>query len=109
MSYLSLLKASYLVGEVPGWVPPARSRKRLAVKPKRYLADSSLAAAQLGMGPDALLHDWQTFGLLFESLCMRTSRSTPDARGRLRHSRSLSRSVGIAAASPRRDTAASLV
>lgn len=70
-SYLSLLKGSYLVDEVPGWVPPARSRKRLATKPKRYLADPSLAAAQLGMDPDALIRDWQTFGLLFESLCMR--------------------------------------
>lgn len=70
-SYLALLKASYLVEEVPGWVPQARSRKRLATKPKRYLADPSLAAAQLGMGPEALLRDWQTFGLLFEGLCMR--------------------------------------
>lgn len=70
-AYLSFLKASYLVEEVPGWVPPARSRKRLAIKPKRYLADPSLAAAQLGMGPGAFFHDWQTFGLLFESLCLR--------------------------------------
>lgn len=70
-AYLALLKSAYLVEEVPGWVPPARSRKRLATKPKRYLADPSLAAAQLGMSPDALLRDWQTFGLLFESLCMR--------------------------------------
>lgn len=70
-SYLALLKASYLVEEVPGWVPQARSRKRLATKPKRYLADPSLAAAQLGMGPEALLRDWQTFGLLFEGMCMR--------------------------------------
>ena len=70
-SYLAFLKSSYLVDEISGWVPPTRSRKRLAVKPKRYLADPSLAAAQLGMDPDALIHDWQTFGLLFESLCMR--------------------------------------
>ena len=52
-------------------MPQARSRKRLATKPKRYLADPSLAAAQLGMGPGALLRDWQTFGLVFENLCMR--------------------------------------
>lgn len=70
-SYLAFLKASYLLDEIPGWVPPARSRKRLATKPKRYLADPSLAVAQLGMGADALLGDWQTFGLMFESLCMR--------------------------------------
>ena len=70
-SYLGLLKSNFLVEEVPGWVPPARSRKRVATKPKRYLADPSLALAQLGMSPDALLHDWQTFGLAFESLCVR--------------------------------------
>lgn len=70
-SYLEFLKAIYLIEEIPGWVPPARSRKRMATKPKRYLADPSLATAQLGMNPEALLHDWQTFGLLFESLCMR--------------------------------------
>lgn len=70
-SYLELLRDLFLVEEVPGWVPPARSPKRLATKPKRYLADPSLAAASLGLGPEALLNDWQTFGLLFESLCMR--------------------------------------
>lgn len=81
-SYLAFLKRSYLVEEVPGWVPQARSRKRLATKPRRYLADPSLAAAQLGMGPDALLRDWQTFGLLFEAMCVRDltvfARALPD-------------------------------
>lgn len=81
-SYLSFLKQSYLVEEVPGWVPRSRSRKRLATKPRRYLADPSLAAAQLGMGPEALLRDWQTFGLLFEAMCVRDltvfARALPD-------------------------------
>ncbi len=70
-SYLSFLKSSYLIDEIPGWAPSVRSRKRLATKSKRYLADPSIAAAQLGMSPDALMRDWQTFGLLFESLCIR--------------------------------------
>lgn len=69
--YLALLKRSYLVEEVPGWVPQSRDRKRLSVKPKRYLADPSLAIAQLGMGVQSLLQDWQTFGLVFEAMCMR--------------------------------------
>lgn len=81
-SYLSFLRQSYLVEEVPGWVPQSRSRKRLATKPRRYLADPSLAAAQLGMGPEALLRDWQTFGLLFEAMCVRDltvfARALPD-------------------------------
>lgn len=70
-SYLELLRDSYLMEEIPGWVPPARSRKRTATKPKRYLADPALAAAQLGLLPQALLSDWQTCGLLFENLCIR--------------------------------------
>lgn len=71
------------IGEQPRSGPPtcsrrsrdgssqARSRKRLSVKPKRYLADPSLAVAQLGMGPESLLSDWQTFGLAFEAMCVR--------------------------------------
>lgn len=69
--YLEALKDMFLVEEVPGWAPPARDKKRFITKPKRYLADSSLACAVLGMSPAALLDDWQTFGLLFENLVMR--------------------------------------
>ena len=69
--YLNALKALYLVEEVPGWAPPARSRKRFAAKPKRYLADPSLAVAALGMSPASLMVDWRTFGLVFESMAMR--------------------------------------
>ena len=70
-SYLELLKDMYLIDELPGWLPPARSPKRVRVKPKRYLADPSLAVAVLGMSPASLLEDWQTFGLVFENLVIR--------------------------------------
>lgn len=70
-AYLDLLRASYLIDEVPGWVPPARSAKRLNTKPKRYLADPSLVVAQLALLPEGLMADWQTFGLVFENLCVR--------------------------------------
>lgn len=60
----------YLLEEVPGWLPPVRSPKRVRLRPKRYLADPSLAVAVLGMSPDSLLADWQTFGLVFENLCV---------------------------------------
>lgn len=70
-SYLEFLRSIYLVEEVPGWVPPKRSKKRLATKPKRYFADPSLAAALLLLSPDSLLADGQTFGLVFENLCIR--------------------------------------
>lgn len=70
-SYLEFLRSIYLVEEVSGWVPPRRSRKRIATKPKRYFADPSLALAMLSLTPEALLADGQTFGLAFENLCMR--------------------------------------
>ena len=70
-AYLDALKGVYIVEEVPGWAPPARDRKRFATKPKRYLADPSLACALLGMSPAALLDDWQTFGLVFENMVVR--------------------------------------
>ena len=82
-SYLSMLRRQYMVNEVRGWVPPARSPRRLRVKPKRYLADPSLAIAALGMDPAALLRDWQTFGTIFESMVMRDlevyARALPNA------------------------------
>lgn len=71
LQYTEFFSSVYLLEEIPGWVPPTRSPKRLSVKPKRYLADPSLAIAQLGMGPEALMKDWQTFGLMFENLCIR--------------------------------------
>lgn len=70
-AYLDALKGMYIVEEVPEWAPPARDRKRFATKPKRYLADPSLACALLGMSPAALLADWQTFGLVFENMVVR--------------------------------------
>ena len=71
VSYLDLFKRMYLLEEIPGWLPPARSAKRISVKPKRYLADPSLAVATLAMAPAALMADWQTFGLVFENMCIR--------------------------------------
>lgn len=70
-AHLALLTSLYAIDEVPGWVPPSRSPRRMRVKPKRYFADPSLAVALLGMAKETLLQDWQTFGLAFENLCMR--------------------------------------
>ena len=70
-SRLDILRRFFLVDEVPGWVPASRSPKRMRVKPKRYFADPSLPVALLGLSPEALLQDWQTFGLVFENLVMR--------------------------------------
>jgi predicted AAA+ superfamily ATPase len=69
--YLEFFKRLYLLEDVLGWEAPVRARARVRSKPKRYLVDPSLAAITLGLSPKALLDDLQTFGRLFEVLCVR--------------------------------------
>lgn len=68
--YLAFFKRLYLIEEVGGWVPPMCAKTRVRTKPKRYFADPSLPAALLGTGPEQLVFDIQTLGLLFENLVM---------------------------------------
>jgi predicted AAA+ superfamily ATPase len=81
-SYLEAFTNLFLVDTLKGWAPPARSPQRVQLKEKRYFADPSMAVATLGMSPESLLNDWQTFGLVFENLCMRDiqvyARALPD-------------------------------
>ena len=69
--YLDALTRLFVLESIPAWVPANRSRARLRVAPKRMLADPSLAAAALGLTPDALLADLNTLGFLFEAMCLR--------------------------------------
>ena len=74
-SYLNMLEDMYVIEGLHGWDAPVRAKSRLRTKPKRYFADPSIPAAALGMGPERLLSDGQTFGLLFESLCVHDLRA----------------------------------
>lgn len=72
--YLDLFRELYFIEELYGWDAPVRAKSRVRTKPKRYFADPSIPVQLLGMNPDRLLSDAQTFGLLFESLCIRDLR-----------------------------------
>ena len=48
-----------------------RSKYALRTKPKKYFVDPSIATAILEMNPKNLIQDLNTFGFLFESLCIR--------------------------------------
>ena len=69
-AYLDMLEGMYVIESLHGWDAPVRAKSRLRTKPKRYFADPSIPATALGMSPERLLSDGQTFGLLFESLCI---------------------------------------
>ena len=74
-TYLNILEDMYVIESLCGWDAPVRAKSRLRTKPKRYFADPSIPAAALGIGPGRLLSDGQTFGLLFESLCVHDLRA----------------------------------
>lgn len=69
--YLSVLYRLFVVYDQPAFDPHMRSSVRVGKKPKRHLADPSLAAAALGANVERLMHDLETLGFLFEALCER--------------------------------------
>ncbi|MDR0271955.1 MAG: DUF4143 domain-containing protein [Clostridiales bacterium] len=73
-SYINALRRIFVVEDLPAWSPAMRSKTTIRTSPKRHFIDPSIAAAVLRVAPDGLLHDFNTFGLLFESLCVRDLR-----------------------------------
>ena len=73
-SYINALKRIFVIEDLPAWSPDMRSKTALRTSPKRHFADPSIAAVALKVSPKGLLKDFRTFGLLFESLCIRDLR-----------------------------------
>ncbi len=73
-TYLNGLERLFVIEDQPAWNPALRSRSRLRAAPKRHFIDPSIAVAALQTNPDGLLKDFNTFGYLFESLCIRDLR-----------------------------------
>lgn len=61
------------------WNPNLRSKTAIRTSDTRYFTDPSIATASLGLGPDDLIADLKTFGLLFETLCVRDLRVFAEA------------------------------
>lgn len=80
-TYLNALRKIFVVEDMPAWNPNLRSRTAIRTSDTRYYVDPSVAVAALGVGPDDLLNDFKTFGLLFEALCVRDLRVFADALG----------------------------
>jgi predicted AAA+ superfamily ATPase len=73
-AYLDGLERLFVVEDQPAWNATLRSTARLRKSPKRHFVDPSIAVAALRTNPDGLLRDFNTFGYLFESLCIRDLR-----------------------------------
>ena len=81
MSYVNALKKIFVVEDMPAWNPNLRSQTAIRTSDTRYYIDPSIAVAALGLGPQDLMDDLETFGLLFETMCIRDLRVFTDALG----------------------------
>ena len=73
-SYISALARLFVVDDLNAWSPSIRSKDAIRTSPTRHFVDPSIAAAVLRLDPDGLMDDFETFGLLFESLAIRDLR-----------------------------------
>ncbi len=80
-SYVSALKRVYVIEDMPAWNPNLRSKTAIRTKDTRYLVDPSIGVAALGLGPADLASDLNTFGFLFENLCVRDLRVYAESIG----------------------------
>lgn len=74
LSYINALKKIFVIEEAPSWNPNLRSKTVIRTSDTRYFIDPSIAVAALGIGPKDLIKDLNTFGLIFETLCIRDLR-----------------------------------
>ncbi len=80
-SYINAMRKIFVIEDMPAWNPNLRSKTAIRTSDTRYFIDPSIAVAALGLGPQDLLNDLNTFGLFFETLCVRDLRVYADALG----------------------------
>lgn len=78
-SYIKALKKIFVIEDSLAWNPNLRSKTAIRTSDTRYFTDPSIATAALGLGPENLLNDLNTFGLFFETLCIRDLRVYADS------------------------------
>lgn len=87
-SYISALKKIFVIEDSEAWNPNLRSKSAIRTSDTRYFTDPSIATAALGLGPADLMNDLNTFGLIFETLCVRDLRVFSEAlNGKVYHYR----------------------
>ncbi|MBO4235222.1 MAG: DUF4143 domain-containing protein, partial [Firmicutes bacterium] len=80
-SYLNALQKIFVIEDAPAWNPNLRSKTAIRTTDTRHFTDPSIATSALGIGPEDLLNDLKTMGLLFENLCVRDLRAIGDLLG----------------------------
>ncbi len=70
-NYMEALQDLYIIEDMKAWNPNIRSKTSIRATPTRHFVDTSIACRALGVMPDDLLNDLQSFGLFFEDMAVR--------------------------------------
>lgn len=69
--YMEALKDLYVIEDLPAWNPNIRSKTVIRSTPTRHFIDTSIACRALGVSPNDLMNDLESFGLFFEDFAIR--------------------------------------
>lgn len=72
--YMEALQDLYILEDLKAWNPNIRSKTSIRSTPTRHFVDTSIACRALGIMPNDLLHDLESFGLFFEDMVVRDLR-----------------------------------
>lgn len=78
-NYINILRKIFVIEDSEAWNPNLRIKTAIRTANTRYFVDPSIATAVLGLGPSDLIHDLNTMGLFFETLCVRDLHVYADA------------------------------
>lgn len=73
-SYMEKMQRLFVIEETQAWAPNIRSKTSIRTSNKRGFVDPSIPVSVLNITPTKLLKDFELFGLLFESMCIRDLR-----------------------------------
>ncbi len=69
--YMEALKDLYIIEDMEAWNPNIRSKTSIRSTPTRHFVDTSIACRSLGVNPEDLKRDMESFGLFFEDFAVR--------------------------------------
>lgn len=70
-SYVDALKKLFVLEDQRGWSPNIKSKTAIRSGNKKVFIDPSIAVAALNTNPESMEKDLNTFGFIFENLCIR--------------------------------------
>lgn len=79
--YMEALKDIYIIEDMEAWNPNIRSKTSIRSTPTRHFVDTSIACRCLGVNPNDLMNDLESFGLFFEDFAVRDLRVYAECLG----------------------------